>query len=228
MPSKTQEKSAPDRDSFAIGTDFSDPEQHVTRVAPPGSVSLNQWPDDTLPEFRRVVYKYCKSEFKQSMIYFWSNPDRECFVFAKALIRSFALALNLDETAFDETFNAPLTDILIQHYFASPDRQNHEEILFPHADFSGMYPTIENRNLTYHTISFHPPSESKYMPLLSLGWSDTDLLQEKYLVLKCWMRTGFGYQHHLLSMPLLSIQGHISNCSRTLGFQPQCIASIPR
>lgn len=61
MPSKTQEKAAPDRDSFAIGSDFTDPEQQVTKVASLGSVPLNQWPDDVLPEFREVVYKYCKS-----------------------------------------------------------------------------------------------------------------------------------------------------------------------
>ncbi|CZR70226.1 uncharacterized protein PAC_20127 [Phialocephala subalpina] len=97
----------------------------------PGSVPLNQWPDDVLPELRKVVYEYY----------------RECFTFAKALIRIFALALDLEETAFDETFNAPLTDILIQHYFASPDRKDHEEILFPHADFSAFTLLLNQRDI---------------------------------------------------------------------------------
>ena len=61
MPSKTQEKSAPDRDSFAVGSDFSDPEQQFIKTAPAGSVHLNQWPDEELPEFRKVFYDYCKS-----------------------------------------------------------------------------------------------------------------------------------------------------------------------
>lgn len=63
--------------------------------------------------------------------------DQQCYAFAKALVHSFALALDLEETSFDEFFNAPLTDVLIQHYFPAPDRKDHEEILFPHADFSG-------------------------------------------------------------------------------------------
>ena len=73
--------------------------------------------------------------------------DRECYKFAKALIRYFALALGLEESGFDEFFNAPLTDVLIQHYFAAPDRKDHEEILFPHADFSGPWLTHLSESL---------------------------------------------------------------------------------
>ncbi|KAG4426112.1 hypothetical protein IFR04_000819 [Cadophora malorum] len=131
MPSKTQEKSAPDRDSFAVGSDFSDPEQQFIKTAPAGSVHLNQWPDEELPEFRKVFYDY----FKQ------------CYAFAKALIHSFALALELEEDSFDEYFHAPLTDVLIQHYFAAPDRQDHEEILFPHADFSAFTLLLNQRDI---------------------------------------------------------------------------------
>jgi hypothetical protein len=60
MPSKTIEKNAPDRDSFAVGCDFTDPGQHFIKVAPPGSVSQNQWPDEEVPEFRKVFYQYCE------------------------------------------------------------------------------------------------------------------------------------------------------------------------
>jgi hypothetical protein len=60
MPSKTIEKNAPDRDSFAVGCDFTDPGQHFIKVAPPGSVSQNQWPDEEVPRFRKVFYEYCE------------------------------------------------------------------------------------------------------------------------------------------------------------------------
>ncbi|KAL3421683.1 2OG-Fe(II)oxygenase superfamily protein [Phlyctema vagabunda] len=131
MPSKTQEKNAPDRDSFAVGTDFSDEEQQVTKLPPKNAIPLNQWPDDVLPEFRHVFYAYY----------------RECFDFAKALVRIFALALDLEETAFDKIFEAPLTDVLIQHYCPSPDRKDHEEILFPHADFSAFTLLLNQKGL---------------------------------------------------------------------------------
>jgi isopenicillin N synthase-like dioxygenase len=60
MPSKTHEKNAPDRDSFAVGSDFTDSGQHFIRQARPGSVSQNQWPDEEVPEFRKVFYQYCE------------------------------------------------------------------------------------------------------------------------------------------------------------------------
>jgi hypothetical protein len=49
------------RESFGMGNDYTEKEQHHVNVAPSGSLSLNQWPDDVMPEFRKVLYEYCKS-----------------------------------------------------------------------------------------------------------------------------------------------------------------------
>lgn len=54
------------RDSFAMGNDFTDPEQQHISVAPEGSLPLNLWPDATLPEFRRAVYEYCEFQTQHS------------------------------------------------------------------------------------------------------------------------------------------------------------------
>ena len=47
------------RETFSMGNDYTDPEQHAIKVAPPGTVPLNQWPDEELPEFRKEIYAYC-------------------------------------------------------------------------------------------------------------------------------------------------------------------------
>lgn len=47
------------RASYSIGTDYTNPEQHFVKVAPQGTVPVNQWPDGVLPEFRKVIYEYC-------------------------------------------------------------------------------------------------------------------------------------------------------------------------
>jgi hypothetical protein len=52
---------AAQRESFGMGNDYTEPEQHYVSVAPPGTLSLNQWPDKTVPEFRKVLYEYCKA-----------------------------------------------------------------------------------------------------------------------------------------------------------------------
>ncbi|CZS96949.1 uncharacterized protein RAG0_06067 [Rhynchosporium agropyri] len=131
MPSKALEKSAPDRETFSVGSDFSEPEQHFIKKAAPGSVALNQWPDDELPEFKKVFYEYYK----------------QCYAFAKGLIHSFALALKLEETSFDEFFDAPLTDVVIHRYFPVPDRKDYEELLFPHADFCAFTFLLNQRDI---------------------------------------------------------------------------------
>lgn len=95
--------------------------------------------------------------------------DQECYKFAKALIRYFALALDLEETGFDEFFHAPLTDVLIQHYFAAPDRKDHEEILFPHADFSGKYLCVSSQTRADTQHSLHFTVESAYGLILLRG-----------------------------------------------------------
>lgn len=48
------------RASYSLGRDYTNPEQHFVKVAPEGTVSINQWPDDSLPEFRKIIYEYCE------------------------------------------------------------------------------------------------------------------------------------------------------------------------
>jgi isopenicillin N synthase-like dioxygenase len=48
------------RESFAMGNDYTEPEQQHISTAPDGSVPLNQWPDETVPKFRSAIYAYCK------------------------------------------------------------------------------------------------------------------------------------------------------------------------
>lgn len=50
------------RASFSLGRDYTNPEQQFVNVARPGALSLNQWPDDDLPEFRKLIYEYCRFE----------------------------------------------------------------------------------------------------------------------------------------------------------------------
>lgn len=56
------------RESFGMGNDYLDPEQHFVKTAPEGSVQLNQWPDEDLPEFRSTVYQYCEFVVRLSML----------------------------------------------------------------------------------------------------------------------------------------------------------------
>ncbi|KFX93731.1 hypothetical protein V490_04722 [Pseudogymnoascus sp. VKM F-3557] len=132
MPSKTVEKNAPDRDSFSVGTDFTEPEQVAARGGThlvTGPVPQNQWPDE-IPEFRKTFYEYY----------------HQCYRFAQQLFRIFALSLGLEESAFAETFKSPLTDVMIQHYFPAPERKYYEELLFGHADFCEGIPGLEVLN----------------------------------------------------------------------------------
>jgi isopenicillin N synthase-like dioxygenase len=48
------------RESYSMGNDYTEPEQQHISVAPEGSVTLNQWPEETVPEFRKAIYEYCE------------------------------------------------------------------------------------------------------------------------------------------------------------------------
>jgi isopenicillin N synthase-like dioxygenase len=110
------------RETFGMGNDYTNVEQHAIKVAPPGAVPLNQWPDEELPEFRQSVYSYFT----------------EVYVFAKKLVQIFSLALGLEETALDQFFEAPFTDITINHYPPQPDETEYKPVLYPHADYGAF------------------------------------------------------------------------------------------
>ncbi|KIW35453.1 uncharacterized protein PV07_02149 [Cladophialophora immunda] len=118
------------REAFGMGNDYTNPEQHAIKVAPAGTVPLNQWPDDELPEFRQNVYSYFT----------------EVYLFAKKLVQIFALALGLEETALDQFFEVPFTDITINHYPPQPDETEYKQVLYPHADY-GAFTLLAQRKI---------------------------------------------------------------------------------
>lgn len=64
------------------------------------------------------------------------QSDREAFKFSKNLLQIFALALGLEETALDETFQFPMTDITMQYYPVQDP--NDQSSISPHADYGGL------------------------------------------------------------------------------------------
>ncbi|RDW84679.1 hypothetical protein BP6252_02269 [Coleophoma cylindrospora] len=117
------------RESFGFGNDYTEPEQHVTQVAPLGTVQLNQWPDETIPELRKVMYEYY----------------REVYDFGKKMIQIFALALGLEENELDNLFRYPLTDVTVQHYPAQAEPTAAKEILYAHADYGALTFLLQNK-----------------------------------------------------------------------------------
>lgn len=58
-PFDKEKANASCRESFGFGNDYTEPEQQITKVALPGTLHLNQWPDETMPELRKALYDYC-------------------------------------------------------------------------------------------------------------------------------------------------------------------------
>ncbi|KAL3459106.1 Clavaminate synthase-like protein [Aspergillus heterothallicus] len=108
------------RASYSMGRDYTNPEQHFVAIAPPGTVPLNQWPDESLPDFRKVLYEYYQDVFN----------------FARKMLQIFSLALGLEETDLDDLFRCPLNDITLQYYpIQDPNEQSS---ISPHADYGGF------------------------------------------------------------------------------------------
>ena len=79
------------KESFILGDDYLDVEQMSISTAPEGAAHMNQWPtfDDS---FRPTMYDYYLQAFE----------------FAQALVRIYALALDLPEDTFDSIFSTPI------------------------------------------------------------------------------------------------------------------------
>ncbi len=106
------------RESFGLGTDYSDEEQHFIALPREGALAKNLWPEEA-PGLRRALYAYF----------------REVFAFAQKLVGIFALACDLPEDGLDGYFERPLTDITVQNY---PKMENMTEpvVTTPaHADY---------------------------------------------------------------------------------------------
>ncbi|KAK4701633.1 hypothetical protein P7C70_g4597, partial [Phenoliferia sp. Uapishka_3] len=135
------------RESFCIGDDFLDPEQHFQGQVPKGTQAQNVWPG-SFPELRKALYAYYNAV----------EP------FGRALLRILALALDLDETAFDDSYKFPIFGMRALHYPPqSPEEENLG--LGAHTDASsftlvcqepGSGPALEVLNLNGHWISAPP------------------------------------------------------------------------
>ncbi|BAE60531.1 unnamed protein product [Aspergillus oryzae RIB40] len=92
-------------ESFDIGYEIlADPQRAADDVLPPDTYDLygdNQWPsNEVLPKFRETYLLYCA----------------EALTLCRRLMRSFALALGLDEGFFDPVMNFPGVTSRLLHY----------------------------------------------------------------------------------------------------------------
>lgn len=96
-------------ESFDIGYEIlADPQRAADDVLPPDTYDLygdNQWPsNEVLPKFRETYLLYCA----------------EALTLCRRLMRSFALALGLDEGFFDPVMKFPGVTSRLLHYPPQP------------------------------------------------------------------------------------------------------------
>lgn len=121
------------KEAFTMGDCFLEPEQRyrdVTGQDPPSFVNKPQniWPE-AAPWVREGLYKYYSAVFPLAM----------------KLIRIFALAFDLEETAFDQYFRFPITGIRALHYPPlPPDEEGNAVGLGAHTDFSWLTMVLQD------------------------------------------------------------------------------------
>ncbi|KKY18786.1 putative 2og-fe oxygenase [Phaeomoniella chlamydospora] len=115
------------KEAFTMGDCFLEPEQNYTGKTgshPPSNITMAQniWPSKA-PWWRDGLYAYYNQILPLSM----------------KLVRTFALAFDLDETAFDEYFKFPITGMRALYYPPTPvDENSHNVGLGAHSDFSWL------------------------------------------------------------------------------------------
>ncbi|KAF7590393.1 hypothetical protein BBP40_002894 [Aspergillus hancockii] len=119
-------------EAFDIGYEISaDPERATDDILPPDIYSLygdNQWPsNDVVPGFRQLYLTYFG----------------EALMLSRKLMRSFALALHLEEDFFDSMMNYPGATSRMLHYPPQPVEGEVIEGLGPHTD---KVPALQVRN----------------------------------------------------------------------------------
>lgn len=113
------------KEAYTIGDCPLEPEQSYqtkTGRSPPTYLKKPQniWPSKA-PDFREGMYKYYSAIYPLAM----------------SLVRLFALAFDLPETAFDSDFTFPIWGLRALHYPPMPaDSEEHANGLGAHADFS--------------------------------------------------------------------------------------------
>jgi isopenicillin N synthase-like dioxygenase len=116
------------KEAFTMGDCVIEDEQDYrgkTGSQPPANITRPQniWPSQA-PWFREGVYNYYQAVLPLAM----------------KLVRIFALAFGLEETALDDKFKFPITGMRPLHYPPVPPEESAESIgLGAHADFSCMF-----------------------------------------------------------------------------------------
>ncbi|KAI5479087.1 hypothetical protein MNV49_004085 [Pseudohyphozyma bogoriensis] len=141
------------RESFCIGDDYLDAEQNFTGTIKAGILNQNLWPN-AFPSLRTQLYKY----------YAAVEP------FGRALLEIYALALGLDENAFEKEYSFPIWGMRALHYPPQPPEE--ESLgLGAHTDATsftlvcqepGSGPALEVLNLNGHWISAPPISGAAF------------------------------------------------------------------
>ncbi|KAL8280807.1 hypothetical protein RQP46_006811 [Phenoliferia psychrophenolica] len=135
------------RESFCLGDDFLDAEQNFQGAVPKGAKPQNVWPE-TFPELRTAMYAW----------YHAVEP------FRRGLLRILALALDLDESAFEDSYKFPIFGMRALHYPPQPVEDENLG-LGAHTDASsftlvaqepGGGPALEVLNLNGHWVSAPP------------------------------------------------------------------------
>ncbi|KAJ8116459.1 hypothetical protein OPT61_g2113 [Boeremia exigua] len=105
------------KEGFLMGEDATDPEQNRP-ITPSTTEPRNQWPTHPSALFwRPAIYRYYNA----------------MYTFSKRLLRIFALALSLPETAFDAITTHPMTNIRAVHY--PPQHCESDVGIGAHTDF---------------------------------------------------------------------------------------------
>lgn len=113
------------KEAFTMGDCVIEPEQDYvgkTGHAPPSHITKPQniWPSSA-PWWRQGLYRYYDNVLPLAM----------------KLVRIFALAFDLDETAFDKDFKFPITGMRALYYPPTPADDDQPSIgLGAHADFA--------------------------------------------------------------------------------------------
>ncbi|KAH8658248.1 Clavaminate synthase-like protein [Xylariales sp. PMI_506] len=124
------------KEAFTMGDCVIEPEQDYTGKtgqSPPSHITKSQniWPEKA-PWWREGLYNYYHYVFPLSM----------------KLVKIFALAFDLDETAFDQYFRFPITGMRALYYPPTPISQDAASVgLGAHADFSWLTLVLQEDNV---------------------------------------------------------------------------------
>lgn len=121
------------KEAFTMGDCVIEPEQKYSQITgqdPPVKITRPQniWPDDS-PWFREGLYEYYTAVFSLAM----------------KLVNVFALAFDLEETAFQQYFKFPITGMRALHYPpVAADEGSNAVGLGAHTDFSWLTMVLQD------------------------------------------------------------------------------------